>query len=267
MQIYFLNSRKHYLYDCLSMKRILVLGGNSTVASECIDIWSRRGDEVFLAGRSRDALKRRVAELEEEHGRPIGWITADFNDPTNHAITLQAADTFMCGIDLVLFAYGTLMDQKARLPDLVSMRKELETNVFSVSSLLIEVGRYFEKSGHGQIAILSSVAGDRVRAENYVYGSTKAFVNAFAAGLKQQFQGSEVVVTTIKLGPIDSAMTSQFAKNFMWSSVAKISPLVIEAIDRGKGVVFIPGYWRWIILGLRMLPDFFLQRLAHRKLD
>jgi decaprenylphospho-beta-D-erythro-pentofuranosid-2-ulose 2-reductase len=114
----------------------------------------------------------------------------------------------------------------------------------------------------GTIAVISSVAGDRGRGSNYVYGSAKALVTAFLSGLRQRLVKCGVTVVTIKPGFVDSPMTAAFAKGPLWARPERIAAGIVRAIDRHSGTVYLPGFWRPIMWVIRTIPERVFLRLS-----
>ena len=145
-------------------------------------MWAQRGDRLFLAARDEQQLQAMAADLATRGGQPVGTQVFDANHLDQHAALLQGATQAMGGIDVVLIAHGTLTDQARAEQDVRYALAEIGTNGVSVVSLMTLVAHQLEAQGHGTLAVISSVAGDRGRQSNYVYGSAKALVSAFAAG-------------------------------------------------------------------------------------
>jgi short-subunit dehydrogenase len=174
---------------------------------------------------------------------------------------LEDAEQSLSGLDVVLIAYGTLSDQKACESSVELTLQELSTNAISVAAILTRVATRFEQRKSGTIAVISSVAGDRGRQSNYVYGSAKALVTAFTSGLRQRLYKSGVGVVTIKPGFVDTPMTAAFPKGPLWASPRKVAAGIVRAIDRSDSVRYLPGFWRLIMLIIRSIPETVFRRL------
>ncbi len=134
--------------------------------------------------------------------------------------------------------------------------------MMSVISLLTHLGNRFEAQRHGAIAVISSVAGDRGRLSNYVYGTAKGAVSIFMQGLRNRLYKSGVNVLTIKPGFVDTPMTAQLPKGALWAQPDHIAAGIIKAIDSGKTVVYLPGFWRLIMLIIKSIPESVFRRLS-----
>jgi decaprenylphospho-beta-D-erythro-pentofuranosid-2-ulose 2-reductase len=161
-----------------------------------------------------------------------------------------------------LIAHGTLSDQKACEGSVELTLHELNTNALSVVALLTRIANLMAQRRAGTIAVISSVAGDRGRGSNYVYGSAKALVTAFLSGLRQRFGKCGVNVVTIKPGFVDTPMTAAFAKGPLWAHPERIAAGIVRAIDRNSSIVYLPGFWRPIMWVIRTIPERVFLRLS-----
>jgi len=140
--------------------------------------------------------------------------------------------------------------------------QELQTNCLSVLSLLTRLANQLEQQGHGCLAVISSVAGDRGRQSNYIYGTAKGALTIFLQGLRNRLGKTGVQVLTIKPGFVDSPMTRDFNKGLLWVKPAKIAEGILKAIDKRKEVVYLPFFWRYIMLIIRLIPEKVFKRLS-----
>lgn len=128
-------------------------------------------------------------------------------------------------------------------------------------ALLTNIANRFEAQKKGTIAVISSVAGDRGRQSNYVYGSAKAMVTTFTSGLRQRLYKSGVSVITIKPGFVDTPMTADFKKGFLWASSGKIASIIFMACNKNSNVVYAPWFWEFIMMVIRLMPEFLFKRM------
>jgi len=175
---------------------------------------------------------------------------------------LDQAFAVLGTIDAVLIAHGTLSDQQACEESVELMMRELTTNATSVVALATRIGARFAKQRSGTLVVLSSVAGDRGRASNYVYGSAKALVTTFMSGLRQRLYRYGVNVITIKPGFVDTPMTTAFNKGVLWAKPRAVAAGIVRAMQRGRGVVYLPFFWRPVMLVIRMVPENVFRRLS-----
>jgi short-subunit dehydrogenase len=241
---------------------VLIVGATSAIAEAVGRIYAGRGDALFLVGRKADALAAIAADLKVRGAHTVDSETLDANDLASHEGMLSRAVQVLGGLDTVLIAYGTLSDQKACECSAELTVQELNNNAVSVVALLTQVAPLLEARKTGSIAVISSVAGDRGRQSNYVYGSAKALVTAFLSGLRQRLQKAGVAVITVKPGFVDTPMTAAFRKGFLWAKPQQVAAGIVRAIDRSTPVVYLPSFWYPIMLIIRSVPEGVFRRLS-----
>ena len=243
------------------MKKVLIIGATSSIAEHCARIWAARGDELYLVARNEAHVQTIASDLRVRGASEVAAYCADLNDIDRHVELLDAAENAMSGVDIVLIAHGTLSNQKSCELSVNQTLQEIQTNALSTVSLLTLIANRFEAKREGAICVISSVAGDRGRASNYVYGSAKAMVTAFTSGLRQRLHKSNVAVVTIKPGFVDTPMTSEFRKGFLWAKPNVISALIVRAIDKKKAEVYVPAFWRIIMTVIVLIPNLIFKKI------
>mgnify|MGYP003683869389 CR=1 FL=1 len=246
------------------MKKVLIIGVTSAIAEHCARIWATRGYELYLVGRNEESVQAIDADLKVRGAAQVDSHCIDLNEMDYHAALLNSAESTMNGIDTVLIAHGTLSNQKLCEQSIEEMLAEIRTNALSTISLLTLIANRFEAKQAGTIAILSSVAGDRGRATNYVYGSAKAMITAFTSGLRQRLHKSSVAVVTIKPGFVDTPMTAEFKKGLLWTKPSSVARTITKAIDKRKDEVYAPAYWWGIMLLINSIPTKLFKRLTKK---
>lgn len=242
------------------MKKILVIGATSAIAESCARIWAARGDELYLVARNKERLQVIAADLLVRGAKYTYIYYADLNDINNHATILDEAYSALKNIDIVLIAHGTLSNQKSCEQNVMETIFEIKTNALSAISFLTLIANFFEKNKDGTIAIISSVAGDRGRASNYVYGSAKAMITSFTSGLRQRLNKSNVAVVNIKPGFVDTPMTEEFNKNLLWVKPETVAAKIVPAIDKKKSEIYVPAFW-WVIMTIiKLIPTSLYKR-------
>jgi len=236
------------------MKKILVIGATSAMAKHCARIWALRGDELFLVARDPDHLEAVARDLKVRGAQKVATFCLDLNRIQRHPEFIEQAKQALGSIDIALIAHGTLSDQAACEVSVETTLEEIRTNALSVISLMTLLANEFEPTRKGSIAVISSVAGDRGRKSNYVYGSAKAMVTAFASGLRHRLHKAGVNVLTIKPGFVDTPMTASFQKGPLWAKPETVAALIVKAIDKKKDEIYVPGFWRYIMWVIRMVP-------------
>jgi decaprenylphospho-beta-D-erythro-pentofuranosid-2-ulose 2-reductase len=243
------------------MQRILILGATSAIAEACARRLAGRGDHLYLVARNGQKLAAIAADLAVRGTVVPGQALLDANDLNGHAWVLEQAAAAMGGIDSVLLAHGTLSDQAGCEHSVDQTLSEIQTNGVSVVAFLTRVAELFEVQGHGTIAVISSVAGDRGRQSNYVYGSAKALVSSFVSGLGQRLSKKGIKVVNIKPGFVDTPMTSAFKKGPLWAKPDAVATRIVAAMDTGKPVAYVPGFWWLIMLIIKHIPERFFRKL------
>jgi short-subunit dehydrogenase len=243
------------------MKKILILGANSAIARATARLYAERGDALFLVGRDAGKLAATAADLAVRGGAPVATQVADLATPAAHGALIAAAKERLGGLDAALIAHGELGDQKAAEASYDATERLLAVNLLSPVSLLTALASDFERQGHGCLAVITSVAGDRGRASNYVYGTAKGALSIFLSGLRHRLAARRVAVVDLKLGFVDTPMTAAFKKGPLWATPAGVASKVVKAMDRGTPVAYIPGFWRLIMLIIRSIPEPIFLRL------
>lgn len=243
------------------MKKILIIGATSAIAEHCARLWAARGDALFLVARNQDRLGTIAMDLRVRGAGNVSTYQLDLNEITAQQAMLDAADVALGGVDTVLIAHGTLSNQKACEQSVDETLAEIQTNALSTIALLTLIANRFEAKRSGTIAVISSVAGDRGRASNYVYGSAKAMVTAFTSGLRQRLHKSNVAVVTIKPGFVDTPMTAEFKKGLLWAQPATVAAKIVKAMDQDRGEVYVPAFWWGIMTLIKSLPCLAFKRL------
>ena len=245
-------------------KRIVVIGATSGIAEHCCRLWVERETvDLVLVARDKARAERIAADLAVRSPQStIAVTSADF-------LSTAAIDGLVASlagerpVDIVLIAHGALSPQRACEEDLAACREALEINGVSPVLFAEAFARHAAKAGHGTIAVIGSVAGDRGRKANYTYGSAKGLVSRYLEGMQHRFAGTGVKVVLIKPGPTDTPMTAHLkAQGRRLASVESVARVSVRAIDRARPVAYAPGFWLWIMLVVRHLPRVVFNRLS-----
>jgi decaprenylphospho-beta-D-erythro-pentofuranosid-2-ulose 2-reductase len=244
-------------------KRIVIVGATSAIAEHCARIWlAKQPTDLTLLGRDAQRLERVAADLKVRSPQSeIRVVQAEFLNP--QAINATVGDIVKSGrVDIVLIAHGSLPEQTECQNDLQSCHDALEINGVSPVLYAEAFAKEMEKANHGTIALIGSVAGDRGRKSNYVYGAAKGLVTRYAQGLQHRFAGSEVKAVLIKPGPTDTPMTAHLkGKGAKLASVEGVAKQIVEGVDAGKPTIYAPGKWWLIMMIIRHLPVFVFNNL------
>ena len=238
------------------MKKILIIGATSAIAEATARIFAARGEALFLVARNAERLQAIKADLDVRGAVRTATATLDVADVVAQQAIIDQAERELGGLDIVLIAHGTLSDQGECEKSVAALRREFEVNALSTMALLTILANTFEARRTGTLAVISSVAGDRGRQSNYVYGAAKAAVTAFLSGLRQRLAKSNVDVLTIKPGFVDTPMTANIAnKGALWAKPDAVAAGIARAIDKRRNVVYLPGFWALIMLVIKHIPE------------
>jgi short-subunit dehydrogenase len=244
------------------MKRVLIIGATSAIAEAAARQWATQGAVLFLVGRKTERLQAIAADLQVRGAKLAVTHVMEATDLAAHEPMLVAAEEALGGIDIALIAHGTLPDQKACEASVELTLQEINTNGLSVIALATRLANRMEAQGSGSIAVISSVAGDRGRQSNYVYGAAKGLVTRFLQGLRNRLAKKGVQVLTIKPGFVDTPMTAAFKKGALWAQPDDVARGILAAIENGKNEVYLPGFW-WLIMAIiRHIPEPIFKKLS-----
>jgi len=242
--------------------RILIVGATSAIAHETAKRFAKDGAEFFLVARSPEKLEDTGNDLKVRGAKRIETFLLDVTDLDRHQEMIETAISTLDGLDMVLISHGTLGDQQKCQVSVSETLKEFTTNCTSVISLLTILAGYFEQQKRGCIAVVSSVAGDRGRQSNYVYGAAKGALSVFLQGLRNRLSKAGVAVVTIKPGFIDTPMTASVKKGLLAASAQDVGEGIYRAMKDRKEVVYLPWFWRPIMLIVRSIPEPVFKRLS-----
>ena len=215
----------------------------------------------MLVARNADRLAAVAQDLVTRGALAVDTWIMDLDDTTAHPEMLASAAQRLGRIDLALIAHGVLGDQQAAEADFDVAAAILHTNFIATVSLLTWLGNYFQAQRGGTLAVISSVAGDRGRKSNYVYGASKGALNVFLAGLRNRIDRDGVHVLTIEPGFVSTPMTAHVAHNALFASPDQIARGILKAIDRRRDVAYLPWFWFWIMLLVRAIPNRFFKKM------
>lgn len=244
------------------MTRVLVIGATSAIAQHCARLWAGEGARLALLARDEVHLAAVAADLDARGAAATARLRFDALDPARFVTLLDDAFARWNGFDIVLLAHGTLPDQAACEANPDDAARQFAVNATSTITLMTDIARRLARQGTGTIAVISSVAGDRPRPSNFHYGAAKAAVSTFADGLRLRLRGKGVHVVTIKPGMVATPMTATLdLPTALVADPASVARDICRAIERKKGTVYTPWWWRWILLIIRHLPEAVIARM------
>ena len=242
-------------------KKILVLGATSVIAENTCRIWAQQGASFFLVARNEAKLAAVAADLKTRGAAFIDTAVADLDAVDQHPALLARAVNSLGGLDIAYLTHGILGDQPRAEVDFDHAAQILYTNFFAPVSLLTWLANYCVKQRSGTLAVISSVAGERGRKSNYLYGSSKAGLSAFLQGLRNRVDREGVTVLTIKPGPVRTSMTEAMPGSNKFADPAAIGKQIASAIASKADIAYTPAKWALIMLVIRHIPERIFKKL------
>lgn len=242
------------------MQKILIIGATSAIAESVARQYARRAAKLFLVGRNAGKLDAIAADLRVRGASSVETGVLDVADLAAHGTLLDIVWDVLGTPDTVLIAHGTLPDQAVCNASVDVSMTEFCINGTATIALAAALAQRLQTGS--TLAVISSVAGDRGRASNYLYGSAKAAVSAYLSGLGQRLRPAGVNVLTIKPGFVDTPMTAAFKKGALWASADSVAAGILKAIDKRKAVAYLPGFWWAIMMIIKNIPEFVFRRIS-----
>lgn len=244
-------------------KKIVIVGATSAIAEHCARIWVKENpSEIVLIGRNQEKLTRVASDLKvRSPDTVITGVETDFIDPKQ--IEILVNQVFRTGkVDIALVAHGSLPDQETCQSDLSLCREALEVNAISPVLFAEAFATNMQKVNHGILAVIGSVAGDRGRKSNYIYGAAKGLVTRYVQGLQHRLASTNVKVVLVKPGPTDTPMTAHLKQSgAKLAAVDRVARGVVYGIENGQRVIYVPKIWSIIMMIIRHLPHFVFKRM------
>jgi decaprenylphospho-beta-D-erythro-pentofuranosid-2-ulose 2-reductase len=245
------------------LRRIVIIGATSAIAEHCARLWVVNAPvDLTLVGRNAEKTGRVAEDLRARSPQSsVRVVEADFADPS---AVRKSVDGIVAqgAVDVVLIAHGSLPDQAACERDLAAVHAALNVNGISPMLFAEAFAGHMQKANRGTLSIIGSVTGDRGRKSNYVYGAAKGLVTRYAQGLQHRLAGTGVRVVLIKPGPTDTPMTAHLKQQGRrLASVEVVAARIVKGIEKGVPVVYAPAIWALIMMVVRHLPRFVLNKL------
>jgi short-subunit dehydrogenase len=237
------------------MNKIVIFGATSAIAQAVARRYAATGASLFLVGRSAERLEAIAADLRVRGADAVTLAAVDLADLPRHAALVAQADAALGGLDAALIAHGTLPDQRTCEDDTALALSHIGINYLSPVSLMTELAKTLRARRSGVIAVIGSVAGDRGRQSNYLYGSAKGGLAVFAEGLRHRMEAFGVRVVLVKPGFVDTPMTAAIDKGGpLWATPDKVAGDIVAAMDKGNATIYTPWFWRGILAIIRNVP-------------
>lgn len=240
---------------------IIIIGATSAIAQAVAQKYALQHANFFLVARNSEHLDTVKQDLISRGADGVQTFMQDFSQPGSYPELLNASKQAFEQPDLLLIAHGTLSNQPQCEVSVEKTLVEFNINCLSVICLLTEYATVFQQQAKGTIAVIGSVAGDRGRQSNYVYGTAKGALAVFLQGLRNRLAKQHVNVLTIKPGFVDTPMTAEFDKGLLWAKPDKIASDVIKAINNNKSIIYTPHFWWLIMLVIKSIPERFFKKL------
>jgi decaprenylphospho-beta-D-erythro-pentofuranosid-2-ulose 2-reductase len=241
--------------------RVLIIGATSAIAGETAKIYAEGGARLFLVGRNPEKLASVADDLRVRGAVQVATAVLDVGQISRHSEVIGSAIATLGGLDVALIAHGTLPDQAGCQQRVADTVDALHINFTATVALLTELANYFESQQSGRLAVITSVAGDRGRQSNYVYGAAKGGLDRFLEGLRNRLHRSGVAVITIKPGLVATPMTAAMRKNPLFANARWVGRGTYRAIEQRRNVAYIPWFWRPLMAVVRCLPEPIFKRL------
>jgi decaprenylphospho-beta-D-erythro-pentofuranosid-2-ulose 2-reductase len=246
-----------------TMKRIVILGATSGIALEVQRQLARQGLELLLVARSSERLAELQADLAARGARQVFAYAADLASIQQHASIFEFARRTFPDFDTVLLAYGSMHDQKESEMSVDVLLEELQVNFVSATAILTLFAADLERRRTGCLAAITSVAGDRGRRSNYVYGSAKGALSLFLQGLRSRLHPAGVRVITIKPGPVQTPMTDHLPNAARFADPELVARDIVRALElRAPDVLYTPKIWRYVMTAVEHIPEAIFKRLS-----
>jgi decaprenylphospho-beta-D-erythro-pentofuranosid-2-ulose 2-reductase len=243
------------------MKRIVILGATSTIIQPVLRRMAAEGKELLLVARSQERLDVVRSDLLARGAASVLTFEADLTVAPD--LVYAFAEQCFRDFDTLLLSYGTMLDQGRCQVDADHAVRELHTNFVSAVALLTIFAKHFESRRSGTIAVVTSVAGDRGRRSNYVYGAAKGGLSIFLQGLRSRMHQYGVRVLTIKPGPVETAMTADMRRLPLAVGPKTVADDIYGALQSfRRDVIYTPKRWRWIMGAVRVIPERIVKRLS-----
>ena len=248
-----------------SLSKVIIFGATSGIAKHAARQLVCEGASVHCVARNQEKLDSLLADLRirANDSQIISGSLHDLDDISQHATIWQQAKDSLGGCDGVLMAQGVLPNQTECQQSAEKTLASLHTNAISIINLLTLAANDFEAQKNGAIAVISSVAGDRGRQSNYIYGAAKGLLSIFLQGLRNRLFKSRVSVTTVKPGFTRTQMTAEMNREgFLWADADVVGKGIVQAMRQGKDEIYLKPIWRIIMMLIKAIPETIFKRLS-----
>tara|TARA_B100000686_G_scaffold354877_1_gene467892 strand:+ start:4038 stop:4772 length:735 start_codon:yes stop_codon:yes gene_type:complete len=241
--------------------KILLIGATSAIAKAFARSYAEKSAHFYLLARNQNQLKELANDLKIRGASSTSYSAIDLAHTKTHSAAMRNAGEFLVNVDVALICHGSLPNQENCERDYNMAEQEITVNGLSTISLCTEIVKIFKNQNSGTLAVITSVAGDRGRQPNFIYGAAKSLVSTYLQGLRGKLLPYNIHVVDIKPGLVDSPMTAEFQKGPLWSTPELVADKIIDSIEKKKHTAYVPGYWRLIMVIVCLIPEFIFKRL------
>ena len=246
-----------------AMRKIIILGATSGIALEVQRQLARHACELLLVARSPERLADLQSDLLVRGAQQVLTYSAELASIQQHAAIFEFARHTFPDFDTVLLAYGSMHGQKDSETSVDILLEELQVNFVSATAILTLFAADLERRRTGCLAAITSVAGDRGRRSNYVYGSSKGALSLFLQGLRSRLHPAGVRVITIKPGPVQTPMTDHMPNSARFADPKQVARDIVGALERrSPNILYTPKIWRYIMTAVQCIPETVFKRLS-----
>jgi len=246
----------------MKVENLVVFGATSSIGQEVCRLHAPDISNIVLCGRDPEKLEIVASDLRCRGDLEIITRMVNFSDPASYEDLVPTVIEEIGSVDIWYFFQGSLLDQKRCENSIPDTRDQLQVNLLSVLDLLNPIAIYLEGKGAGAVVVVTSVAGDRGRKSNYIYGTAKGALSIYLQGLRNRLANCAVLVLEVKPGFVRTPMTEHLdTTGLLWSSPSSVAEKIVSAIKKKRDVVYIPGYWRLIMFVINAIPEKIFKRL------
>lgn len=247
----------------MKKKNVLIIGASSGIAEAVARRYASQGAQMMLVARNQSKLDVIASDLSARGATAVYTRAWEGHDTAGLVELAGFAWQSLGTVDVALIAHGTLPDQERAQSDMAYAMEQFRTNGESAVACMLALAGHFENQGHGVLAVIGSVAGDRGRGSNYVYGAAKAAVDALASGLRARLFKKGVHVLTIKPGFVATPMTAELdLPPMLTATPERVAADIEKAVNNRRDVLYTPWFWAWIMRIIRFLPAAIFKRLS-----
>ncbi len=241
--------------------KIIIIGATSAIARSTARLYAEQNSQIFLVGRDERRLRELKADLELRGANSIENLTLDITNINEHANVINKSIQFLGHIDIAIICHGSLPDQKKCESNFREIEKAININGLTTISFCTEISKQLELQKAGTLAVITSVAGDRGRQPNFIYGAAKSMVSTYLQGLRGKLLPFDVHVIDIKPGLVDSPMTAKFEKGALWSTPELVAIDIVSGIKKKRHTIYTPSYWRFIMAAVCSIPEVIFKKM------